>query len=142
MATGAPSAAQEYWRPANPQVVQLIESSAKREACRLCGVEYATGARFCQACGRPREAGPRLAEPSQASNLRQSNSGSLHRALSLGVALLFVLGAVCIGCAALMGAIFKADTMSAWEAIQAWRIEWLLAASASFLAAILLKKMR
>jgi ribosomal protein L37E len=140
MAT-AGSTAQEYWRPANPHVVQLIESSAKQEACRRCGVEFAPTARFCQACGSPREAGRRLAEGDGALTFSSANSASVRRALSISAILLFVLGVLCIVGAAAIGAIFKADTMSAWEAIQAWRIEWLLAASASFLAGILLKKM-
>jgi hypothetical protein len=141
MATVARSTAEEYWRPANPQVVQLIETSAKREACRCCGVEYSPGARFCQACGRPRESGPKLAERNDAQSLSATKPASRHRRLSVGALVLFLLGVLCIAAAALIGAIFKADTMSAWEAIQTWRIEWLLAASASFLAGILLKKM-
>ena len=140
MAT-ARSTAQEYWLPENPHVAQLIESSAKREACRRCGVEYAPAARFCQACGRPRESGPMLAEASDAGSLVKTTSASRHRRISLAALVLFLLGVLCIAGAALIGAIFKADTMPAWEAIQAWRIEWLLAASATFLAGILLKKM-
>jgi hypothetical protein len=36
--------------------------------------------------------------------------------------------------------IYKAQTMVDWQAIQTWRIEWLLGATAALLAGILLKR--
>jgi hypothetical protein len=42
-------------------------------------------------------------------------------------------------CAALTGVIYKAHSLMEWQAIQTWRIEWLLAAAAALLAGILLK---
>jgi hypothetical protein len=36
--------------------------------------------------------------------------------------------------------VYKEDTLVDWQAVQAWRIEWLLAAMAALLAGILLKK--
>ncbi len=53
-------------------------------------------------------------------------------ALSLGGA--FVIAAVATGL------FFTANTLLDWQAIQVWRIEWLLAAIAAFVAGILLKK--
>jgi hypothetical protein len=38
------------------------------------------------------------------------------------------------------GFIYKADTLVDWQAIQVWRIEWLLAGCLAMLAGILLKK--
>jgi hypothetical protein len=35
---------------------------------------------------------------------------------------------------------YKASNLAEFQAIQMWRIEWLLAATASFVAGILLKK--
>jgi len=39
-----------------------------------------------------------------------------------------------------VGLFFSVRTTLDWEAVQVWRIQWLLGASASFLAGILLKK--
>lgn len=138
----ARSTPQEYWRPANPNVARLIELSAKREACWRCGVDYSPNAHFCHSCGSAREPEQLSSEQSQAKApaLLRFKSAGWRRKLSLAAVVLFVVGALCLAGAALMGTIFQADTMPAWEAIQAWRIEWLLAASASFLAGILLKK--
>jgi hypothetical protein len=36
--------------------------------------------------------------------------------------------------------VFTATTVLDWQAVQVWRIEWLLAAAVAFLAAILLKR--
>jgi hypothetical protein len=139
----ARSTPQEYWRPANPNVARLIELSAKREACWRCGVDYSSDARFCHACGSVRDPERLSSEQSKpnAPALLRFKSASWRRKLSVAAVVLFLAGAVCLAGAALIGTIFQADTMPAWEAIQAWRIEWLLAASASFLAGILLKKM-
>jgi hypothetical protein len=46
----------------------------------------------------------------------------------------------CVAGAILVGLIFTVQTTLDWQAVQVWRIEWLLGASASFLAGILLKK--
>jgi hypothetical protein len=39
-----------------------------------------------------------------------------------------------------VGLFFKASNLGEFQAIQLWRIEWLLAATAAFVAGILLKK--
>jgi len=51
----------------------------------------------------------------------------------------FVLGLICVAGALLVG-LLTVKTVVDWEAIQAYRIEWLLAATAAFVAGILLKK--
>jgi len=51
----------------------------------------------------------------------------------------FVLGLGCIAGALLVG-LLTAKTLVEWQAIQYYRAEWLLAATASFVAGILLKK--
>lgn len=51
----------------------------------------------------------------------------------------FVLGLVCVAGALLVG-LLTAKTLIDWQAIQMYRIEWLLAATAAFVAGILLKK--
>ena len=51
----------------------------------------------------------------------------------------FLIGLVCV-VAALLAGLLTAKTLVDWQAIQFYRVEWLLAATASFVAGILLKK--
>ena len=48
----------------------------------------------------------------------------------------------CMVAALLTGILYKTDTLVDWQAVQLWRIEWLLASSAALLAGILLKRRR
>ena len=59
--------------------------------------------------------------------------------LSTASLIAFVLGLVCVAGALLVG-LLTAKTLIDWQAIQMYRIEWLLAATAAFVAGILLKK--
>jgi hypothetical protein len=59
--------------------------------------------------------------------------------LSTASLIAFVLGLVCVA-GALMVGLLTAKTLIDWQAIQMYRIEWLLAATAAFVAGILLKK--
>jgi len=38
------------------------------------------------------------------------------------------------------GVIYKVETFADWQAVQTWRIEWLLASAVTLLTGILLKK--
>ena len=49
------------------------------------------------------------------------------------------IGVVCALAAIGTGLIYTATTVLDWQAVQIWRIEWLLAAIVAFLAGILLK---
>ena len=52
----------------------------------------------------------------------------------------FLIGIACAIAAILVGFIFSANTVLDWQAVQVWRIQWLLASVAAFLAGILLKR--
>jgi hypothetical protein len=52
----------------------------------------------------------------------------------------FMIGLGCVAGAIGVSLVYKASTLAEFQAIQMWRIEWLLAATASFVAGILLKK--
>jgi hypothetical protein len=60
-------------------------------------------------------------------------------ALSTASLIAFFVGLGCIAGALLVG-LLTANTLADWQAIQLYRVEWLLAATASFVAGILLKK--
>jgi hypothetical protein len=54
----------------------------------------------------------------------------------------FIIGLGCVTGALAVSLFYRASNMAEFQAIQMWRIEWLLAATASFVAGILLKKPR
>ena len=60
--------------------------------------------------------------------------------LSTASLIAFVIGLSCVGGGLLVALFFDAKTLVDWQAIQFYRAEWLLAATASFVAGILLKK--
>lgn len=59
--------------------------------------------------------------------------------LSTGALIAFVIGLACVAGSLLVG-LLTAKTLVDWQAIQLYRIEWLLAATAAFVAGTLLKK--
>ena len=140
------------------------------EICARCGSEFMIGAGFCHACGvsRPVVNSGALADASAFSDIWTSKVAGLHSALAripwrtfslpdwlhylhfheikrwIGlptaslVAFLFGLG--CMGGVLGVSLFYKASNLAEFQAIQMWRIEWLLGATASFVAGILLKK--
>jgi hypothetical protein len=60
--------------------------------------------------------------------------------LSTASLIAFMIGLGCIAGAIGVSLVYNASNLAEFQAIQMWRIEWLLAATASFVAGILLKK--
>lgn len=60
--------------------------------------------------------------------------------LTIPAVVAFLAGIVCVAGALLVSMVFTARTALDWQAIQMWRIEWLLAAIAAFVGGCLLKK--
>ncbi|HUK43441.1 MAG TPA: zinc ribbon domain-containing protein [Candidatus Bathyarchaeia archaeon] len=134
---------QEYWRPANPNVARLIDPPSTETLCWNCGMEYSPAARFCHMCGSPRDPGPHVepSRPQTVSVARKTERRSTSSPpMPLTSIVCFALGIACVIGAGLMGAIYRTDTLVDWQAVQTWRIEWLLAALAALLAGVLLKK--
>jgi len=128
-------AQQEFWRPPVNQTV----ASGLAEACRRCGTEFMVGAAFCHICGSGRHRSGVSATASWIGYfnvLRTLEFSNVKRWFGLPLASL---------CAFLLGAAFLLVALSVgllnsdFEAIQLWRIQWLMAACAAFLAGILLK---
>jgi len=140
------------------------------EVCPRCTTEFLLGSRFCHACGGRRPDAIRAAHRADAAviagwwekgvNWVQSVLGGIslrkvkfpawlrylhfheikaRTGLSTGSLIAFVIGMVCVVGALLVG-LLTAKTLVDWQAIQFYRAEWLLAATASFVAGILLKK--
>jgi membrane protein DedA with SNARE-associated domain len=59
--------------------------------------------------------------------------------LSVASAVLFAIAAFCAVAAIAVGLIYTAETLVDWQAVQVWRIEWMLASLIGLLAALLLK---
>lgn len=127
----------EFWRPA-----EVGRTHFESGECAQCGSEFAVGARYCHVCGADRTPAPRA----KLQVLRQLKARLrwtlveqfLH--LNRGAAIAFCLGLLCVGAALLVGVFYQAQTALDWEAIQMWRIEWLLAALVAFAAGILLRQ--
>lgn len=130
---------EEFWKPA------LVSSQQEgagddlvRPVCGNCGTDFLIGSRFCYICGTSRQVVARRER-----DLRVwSALASLPSLLELNVASLFalILGCACLVAAVVTGFVFTATTLLDWQAVQIWRIEWLLAAIALFAVGVLLKK--
>jgi hypothetical protein len=126
-------AQQEFWRP------PMAQPSATADSCGRCGTEFMVGAAFCHICGKGRH---RPSAPDQAGGWMKYIS-NLHNLEFANVKRLFGLPAPSL-CAFLLGAAFLVLAVSMgflnseFEAVQLWRIQWLIAACAAFLAGILL----
>jgi hypothetical protein len=138
------------------------------EACPRCSTEFLLGSRFCHTCGgRRREALSPTAKADAAAiaGLWEQGVARVHSlvaglgkikiptwlrylhfheiqswvGLPTASLIAFVIGVGCVAGALLVG-LLTAKTYVDWQAIQFYRAEWLLAATAAFVAGILLKK--
>jgi hypothetical protein len=151
------NAEREFWQPpvaSTPLTVETVIQPAMVEACDNCETEFIPGSRFCHTCGAERAESS--AQNEFSSRVRSAFAWARHLEfhnierwivstrewLGLPTAALvsFAIGLFCVAGAIMVGLIFSVQTTLDWQAVQVWRIEWLLGASASFLAGILLKK--
>jgi hypothetical protein len=131
---------QEFWKPvvAHRQENQAV--AAAEQVCRNCGSDYLLGSRFCHICGADRQIN--LADSQPTGIGAWFDFVGLREALGQSSASLvaLILGCACLIAAAVTGFLFNATTLLDWQAVQLWRIEWLLAAAAMFVCGLLLKK--
>jgi hypothetical protein len=137
MAEAANQAGHDFWRPPM-SASELIAHPERNSTCR-CGSEFIVSSLYCHACGAKR---PGLNATDAFEIPGQAELASLGERLGLTTPAVaaFILGIFCIVGALAVSLFFSARTMLDWQAIQLWRIEWLLAAVASFVAGCLLKK--
>lgn len=124
---------QEYWRPVNVEP----RPSVTGDACDSCGTDYPLGARFCYVCGHERAGAAASHGLSRFADLALIKSALGLPTLSL---VAFIFGMVCVVAACVVGFVFTASTLLDWQAVQVWRIEWLLGAVAAFAVGNLLKR--
>lgn len=129
---------QDYWQPPRGTPSDAA-AQAQALACPECGTEFVVGSRFCHVCGSEREA---VAESGRSNFTEVFEFGRIREAIGLSAASLVCLiaGTVFAIAAIVTGFIYTANTVLDWQAVQVWRIEWLLAAAVSFICGILLKK--
>ena len=137
------NAPEEFWSPPVAPA-DGVPASTLAGACEDCGSEFMVGARFCHVCGSPRQV-------VVATERGWSRIWSLLRALEFHAVkawfglptaslIAFLIGVGCVLGAIAVGMIYSVQTLADFQAIQLWRIEWLLAALVSFVAGILLKR--
>lgn len=143
---------------------------AMAESCPRCGTEYLLGSRFCHSCGGRRPEAISSTARADAAALAGLWQRGVHRVsaaitgiswskiklpswleylhfheiksrmgLSTGSFVSFVIGLACVA-GALLVELLPVQKLVDWQAIQIYRVEWLLAATASFVLGILLKK--
>lgn len=157
----APAALASAEMVAPPAPQELIE------ACAGCGGEFMIGARFCHACGSRRSGlavADMIASPWAKATaalggsaqgfagfwqklsfpgwLRYLHFHEIQQRIGLSTApfIAFMIGLGCVAGMIGVSLFYKATNLAEFQAIQLWRIEWLLGATAAFLAGILLKK--
>jgi hypothetical protein len=129
---------QQYWRPA----LERRGPNPETELCPRCGTEFIIGSRFCYVCGSDRDL-PGAARKRQSFDWKHWLDFSRlqqRMGLSIGSLIAFFVGCACVLAALLTGVMYTATTMIDWEAVQAWRMQWLLAAIAAFVCGMLLKR--
>ena len=132
---------QEFWRP---PLSQPGAATNLAEACRRCGTEFMVGAAFCHICGANRHRADLVPDSAFWSKylgvFRALEFGSVKASFGLPLPALcaFLIGIAFMIVALSMGFISVHDA-SDFEAVQLWRIQWLMAACAAFLAGILLR---
>jgi hypothetical protein len=131
---------QEFWKPAVPPRQEAPLTEATGQVCDQCGTDFLMGSRFCHVCGADRHLNLTSAG---ATGMREwFDFASLRDAMgqTTGSLVALFLGFTCMIAAAITGFLYTATTTLDWQAVQTWRIEWLLAAVAIFAGGHLLKK--
>ncbi len=142
MAEAAQQAQHEFWRPPMQAATEVGGQADLVEACDRCGTEFIVGARFCHTCGAGRAGVTGAARLRENAVVAQFASLAERLGLSSLPLVAFLIGILCMVGAVGVGVVFSARTVLDWQAVQLWRIEWLLAAVAAFVAGCLLKRTR
>ncbi|HLJ90531.1 MAG TPA: hypothetical protein VKZ53_27225 [Candidatus Angelobacter sp.] len=131
---------QEFWKPAIPEQRETLHAELADQMCERCHTGLISGSRYCYVCGADRHVN--LADAPEKSIREWLDFRVLRDILgqtNASMVALF-LGIACTVAAATTGLIYRATTLLDWQAVQLWRIQWLLAALAVFAAGLLLRK--
>ena len=141
MAEAADQAQHDFWRPPMAVAEALANRgrSDERATCHRCGTEFIVSSLYCHACGATRP-GLNAAHTLEIPGFVELASLGERLGLTTPAVAAFLVGVLCVVGALAVSVFFSVRTALDWQAIQLWRIEWLLAAIASFVAGCLLKK--
>jgi hypothetical protein len=135
---------QEYWRqaptPGKDFQTPGFQPQGNQAFCAVCGTPYAAGALFCHLCGLGREKDLRAKK--RGLNLEWLDFDRIREQTGLStISLVLVISAALFMLASVMaGLIYDTSTIAEWQAVQTWKVEWLLATVPTLLAAMLFKK--
>src|SRR5579863_2656935 len=138
------NAPQEFWRPPVAQPESAVPALV--EVCDRCDTEFMVGAKFCHDCGAARQP---ISHPSAELGWMQHfdflKALEFHNVkewlgLSMASLIAFFAGLGCLLAAIAVGVIYTVQNLADFQAIQSWRMQWLLAALVAFVAGILLKQ--
>lgn len=130
-------ASREFWRPP----AMKVSAGELSKACDECGTEFIVGSRYCHSCGAGR-AEVSTTHTIEIPGLAELSTLGVRLGLRTPSLVAFLFGVICLVGALAVGLLFTARTALDWQAIQLWRIEWLLGSIAGFSAAMLLKTSR
>ncbi|MGD0214987.1 MAG: hypothetical protein ABSB87_17305 [Terriglobales bacterium] len=116
-----------------------VGTTAERRATCRCGTEFIVSSVYCHSCGA-RRPGAETGRTLEIHGLAELAGLGERLGLTAPAAIAFLVGLLCVVGALAVSVFFSARTVVDWQAIQLWRIEWLLASIAAFLVGILLKK--
>jgi hypothetical protein len=143
MAEVAHGVQHDFWRP--PLQTTAPEAASQTdlvEACDCCKAEFIVGSRYCHNCGATRSDVSPTSRRDESLFPLTIRSVAVQLELSTGAFVAFALGIFCVLGAIGVGAVYSVRTVLDWQAVQLWRIEWLLGAVAAFMAGCLLKRSR
>jgi len=138
------NARQEFWRPPLAQPETAVPAMV--EVCDRCQTEFMVGAKFCHDCGAARQ--PRAysfthnnwSRALEFLHVLEFHNVKEWLGLPLASLIAFFTGVGCILAAVAVGVIYSVQNLADFQAIQSWRMQWLLAALVAFVAGILLKQ--
>jgi hypothetical protein len=149
MSEVVPNTQNEFWRPPaivqqSAAVIEAIPSSPTVEVCPGCTAEFVVGARYCHTCGSARPDSLAAQSWTRYLEFHTIMQGALDvkRYLGLPIPALvcLLLGLLCLLIAFMVGLVYPVENLTDFQAVQMWRIQWVLGAVAAFAAGILLKR--
>jgi hypothetical protein len=139
MSEVVPGAHHEFWRPpaVTVQAKAIPITSGMADVCPGCRSEFMVGSYFCHICGTERHLHATL----DLGWTRHLEFHNIKLALGLPNAsfVAFLIGVACLLAAIMVGPLYNAQTPADFQAVQSWRMQWLMGAVAAFVAGILLK---
>ena len=138
------NAPQEFWRPPIAQPEAAVPPMV--EVCERCETEFMVGSKFCHDCGAARQPitdpypGHAWTRAIELLRILEFQNVKEWLGLSMASLIAFFAGLGCLLAAIAVGVIYSVQNLADFQAIQSWRIQWLLAALVAFVAGILLKQ--